>query len=158
MAEYLAHRVSPSLDGIVIRSSQTGGRGRNLVLFNQACRVAQDDPPKQRLDSVQIHISSEADGEEDDGEIIVFETVLPGPPSKEVPPHSRLNSPGTVLASLTAQRRDESEEEEDVDPMRHVDPTLRLDRESMVVLDIKRVKYKSDRRKVRRHRTTALTG
>ena len=57
-----------------------------------------------------------------------------------------------------AARRDASENEGDVDPLRYVDPTLRLDEESMVVVNIKRVKYKGGRRKVLRHHTTEPAG
>lgn len=38
IAEFLASR-SPPLDGIVFSSSQTGGKGRNVVLFHHASRV-----------------------------------------------------------------------------------------------------------------------
>ena len=39
VAEYLAHKASPGLDGIIFRSAQTGGEGHNLVLFNHARAV-----------------------------------------------------------------------------------------------------------------------
>ena len=39
VAEYLASRVKPRLDGIIYPSSQVDGEGNNLVLFNHASRV-----------------------------------------------------------------------------------------------------------------------
>ena len=36
IAEYLATKVNPRIDGIIFSSSQTGGEGRNVVLFNHA--------------------------------------------------------------------------------------------------------------------------
>ena len=44
VADYLANRVDPHLDGMIFRSSQTGGTGRNVVLFNHACRAMADEP------------------------------------------------------------------------------------------------------------------
>ena len=43
VADYLANRVDPRLDGMIFNSSQTGGTGRNLVLFNHACSVVADE-------------------------------------------------------------------------------------------------------------------
>ena len=37
VSEYLANRVEPRLHGIIHGSAQTGGGGRNVVLFNGAC-------------------------------------------------------------------------------------------------------------------------
>ena len=39
VAEYLAHKASPRIDGIILGSAQIGGTGRNLVLFNHARSV-----------------------------------------------------------------------------------------------------------------------
>ncbi len=44
VAEYLANKAG--LDGIVFRSSQTGGEGRNVVLFNHACGVEPYELPQ----------------------------------------------------------------------------------------------------------------
>jgi hypothetical protein len=42
VADYLAQRADPLLDGMIYRSTQTGGKGRNVVLFNHASRVIGD--------------------------------------------------------------------------------------------------------------------
>lgn len=47
VAAYLAQRADPPLDGMIYRSTQTGGRGRNVVLFNHASRVISDPTPTQ---------------------------------------------------------------------------------------------------------------
>jgi hypothetical protein len=39
VADYLAQRPEPPIDGLLFRSTQTGGKGRNIVLFNRASRV-----------------------------------------------------------------------------------------------------------------------
>jgi len=158
VAEFLAHKVKPKLDGIIIRSSQTGGKGRNLVLFNHASCVADDDLPEESVESVDIDLLSEADEEDDSSDIIVLEPVPPKPRAEESGPKPRLNFSGTRTASLDEPLRDEIEDEEYVSRLRYVDPTLRLDRESMVVLKIKRVQYKWVRRNVRRHHGTEPPG
>ena len=45
IAEYLAHRVNPRIDGIIFRSSQTDPAGHNLVLFNHASTGRAVRPP-----------------------------------------------------------------------------------------------------------------
>jgi len=47
VADYLAQRADPPLDGMIYRSTQTGGKGRNVVLFNHASRVISDPTPTQ---------------------------------------------------------------------------------------------------------------
>lgn len=44
VADFLAQRLRPGIDGIIFGSTQTGGEGRNVVLFNQASTVAPMDP------------------------------------------------------------------------------------------------------------------
>ena len=39
VADFLAQRSTPPLDGLLYRSTQTGGRGRNVVLFHHRSRV-----------------------------------------------------------------------------------------------------------------------
>ena len=39
VAEYLANKADPKIDGILYPSSQTDGDGKNVVLFNHACEV-----------------------------------------------------------------------------------------------------------------------
>lgn len=39
VADYLAQRLEPKIDGVLFASTQTDGVGQNVVLFNRACRV-----------------------------------------------------------------------------------------------------------------------
>ena len=49
VAEFLANKATPRLDGIIFRSSQTGGTGHNVVLFGHACGVTPLQPtPRNR--------------------------------------------------------------------------------------------------------------
>jgi len=42
VAEYLANKYEPRLDGLIYSSSQTNGVGRNIVLFNHAIGIVKD--------------------------------------------------------------------------------------------------------------------
>jgi RES domain len=46
IAEYLATKVKPSFDGIIFKSPQTGGEGRNVVLFNHSSAVIGSGQPQ----------------------------------------------------------------------------------------------------------------
>ena len=171
VAEYLAHKVEPRLDGIIFRSSQTDGAGRNVVLFNHACGVEPYDLPKEaevtflglpkeiKLTSL-IHLGDEDDEGYAVRVITVSETVPSDPPEKVSPvetPESPIDlRPVGVFHS--ASPWDEEEDKEDIEPSTYASPTLRLDVESVVVLDIKGVQYNSTRRNVRRHRSTKSEG
>ena len=126
VADYLAGNGSPPLDGIIFPSSQIGESGRNIVLFNHARMVQSYELPAGTDVDVSLPPSLGAD----DGarDIIIFETV-----SSDVlddGPHTP----------------DESEP--------FADPTLRLDIESIEVLEIERVTYGFSSRSVSRHRQT----
>ena len=77
VAEYLANKLDTPLDGIIFHSSQTGGGGRNVMLFNSACGVVPDDLPKGT--EVEVYIPfpnyNKDDDEYDEGYVRVFERV-----------------------------------------------------------------------------------
>ena len=155
VAEYLAHKVEPRLDGIIFRSSQTDGTGRNIVLFNHACGVEPYDLPKKaeltfsRLPKETLLTSFIRLGDEDYAvsDITVSEK-MPLDTSKSP---IDIRPLGVFHSTLPW---DEDGSEEDIEPPTHERPTLRLDVKSVVVLDIKGVQYNSKRRNVRRHRST----
>ena len=77
VAEYLANRATPNFDGIIFNSSQTGGKGRNLVLFNHACGVERYDLPEGTTVTVDSYADHQDDDKDENYEIIVMETVPP---------------------------------------------------------------------------------
>ena len=80
VAEYLANKVKPRLDGIIFNSSQTKGQGQNIVLFQNSCMVEPYNLPKGTI--VEIHYDYE-------GEISITEK-FPKKPSKPI--KSKFNS------------------------------------------------------------------
>ena len=118
MSEYLANRIKPRLHGMIFRSSQTGGDGRNIVLFNWASSVEANELSPGT----------------------VLQVVIPRQPG--IPP------PGTEPSKdLTIQTERTAEDPTPSDPEtrdNHGDDILRLDAQSVKVLRISGVKYESD--------------
>lgn len=54
IADFLATENSPPLDGIIFPSVQSGGTGRNLVLFHKAARVEEIVPPRGATLKVEL--------------------------------------------------------------------------------------------------------
>ena len=135
VAEYLANVVSPQLDGIVFRSSQTGAVGQNVVLFNHARGVERDTIPKGAEIEVYPHHDDE-DGWEDTA-IRAFR-ILPSDLPKEAPLRYE---PRDLLDALINRISSEIQPVRYEPQITHLEPTLRLDIESVVVLEIKAVQY-----------------
>ena len=136
VAEYLANKVSPRLDGIIFPSSQTNGVGRNLVLFNHACRVKVNSQPLSDESQVALtHRFPEGDGWADN-RVIVYEPVQSNSGDVESSEVTREENALTVT-DLSAS---------------HGTPTLRLDLESLRVQHVRAVKYESDDHPVERIR------
>lgn len=147
VAEYLANKVHPRLDGIIFPSSQTKG-GHNVVLFNHACGVVPDDLPEGT--DVKVCISGTRHQNDDEGDegndfIQVIENVTRSckkPQDDNVTPLSIatssriLDENGSVVNELPRWSK----------------PTLRLDAKNVFVLDIKSVRFEHRCRKVFRDR------
>ena len=136
VAEYLANKVAPRLDGIIFPSSQTNGVGRNLVLFNHACGVKVNSRPLSDESQVALtHRVPEGDGWAD-VRVTVYEPVQPNSGDGE---SSTVTGGGDALlvTDLSAF---------------HGAPTLRLDLESLRVQHVRAVKYESDDNLVERIR------
>ena len=146
VTEYVANKVSPHLDGIIFQSSQTGGKGRNLVLFNHACGIESHDLPEGTCVEV-LPLYGWDDPEDDD--FLVLETV-PSKPSEE---YSDAEENGEQANPNRPSTKDEPEDSKD-----GTDLILRLDLESIVVLNIKSVTYTYNRRGVTRHRQAEEEG
>ncbi len=146
VAEYLANKLNTPLDGIIFRSSQTSC-GRNVVLFNHASSVAPDDFPEgTEVEVYSLYDKYDEDHDEDDDSYIrhinVFETV---PLTHSTPPR---NDDATLVDIYSFSLGDNEDEELPT----YSEPTLRLDMKSILVLDIKSVRYDYHCREVFRHR------
>ena len=144
VAKYLAEKSCPPLDGILFRSSQTGNAGRNLVLFNHACLVEPWELPQGSQVNVHIPLAEE---EDQDDSVVVFETTPE--PDEEKPDkltHKLLRPIRVLIQFVIGNRKKRLGFPSN--------PTLRLDKNSVKVLDIKSVTPDFGDRSVSRHRQT----
>ena len=148
VADYLAYRldseVLPDLgiDGVIYRSSQTGGAGRNLVLFNRACKVEPYNLPEGTDVECDVRAANEETEGDECEEMTVYERVSAA--VKREPLTDSISAPD----GCGAQRCDEPS-------VRH-EPTLRIDVESVYVRKIRSVCYDSTRYAVNRIRVDPL--
>ena len=143
VAEYLANKVNPRIDGVIFRSSQTGGNGRNVVLFNHACEVEPYNPPTKTKVAVNVVVSADEDDQGDeDFAVTVLETVHPDSHDKEPPAR-----PTSAFGPIRLAFEDESPS--------YGEPTLRMDLDSIAVLSIKSVDHNYATHPVKRYRYTA---
>ena len=145
VAEFLAHKVDPRLDGIIFHSSQTGGDGRNVVLFNHARVVEPHSLPEGT--SIEVRLPPRGLDDSDDwyGGIVVWETVPSNLPEAE-PGAPKGEGRRGPIRILMEDGPDEVEKEEE--------PTLRLDINSLEVLTMEAVAYTTKELSVSRHRQT----
>ncbi len=144
VAEYLAHKIPSPFDGIIYPSSQINGGGNNVVLFNHARRVETYCLPSEA--SVDVKRKSFFDSEEDEHEEIWVSEVVPSNPTEEVPTSgSEITRSGPIRFfpedDLVGAENSEA-------------PTLRLDVESVEVLEVKGVTYSTSSLSVKRTRRT----
>ena len=146
VAEYLAHKADSQVDGIIYPSSQTGGSGENVVLFNRSSRVEPYDLPSGSPVEVEFPTKRQLDEDDDiyDG-IWLSETVL----SKT---DDELSVEGDSPGRSRTLRRFMNYIFKG--PKDDRDPTLRLDMESVEVLGVMAVSYDSTKRSVIRDRQT----
>jgi len=86
IADFLASRAEPELDGILFPSVQVAGSKLNVVLFYKAARIATVDYPKGTKLSVETGMFN---GDEYERELTVFEEIPPiktEPEKKTLPP------------------------------------------------------------------------
>ena len=145
VAEYLAHKVDPRIDGMIFLSTQTDGDGRNVVLFNHARRVKPQNSPEGANVEVQLPYRWLDNPGDEYGSIFVVETV-PSNPAEKQPETGKIHGrrgPSRILFGI------ESGEPEDEGI-----PTLRLDIDSLRVLIMQRVNYSAKQLSVSRYRRT----
>lgn len=140
VAEYLAQR--SKLDGLIYRSTQAGEshsahgqRPRNIVLFQHAARVGDDDPGRVEID-VDL---GWADDEDADDSITIREKKLP--PQRKKDPLKK--KPGVIDFEW-------AEPEPEPRDWRRV--TLRFLPDSLIVHRVRATDYKVDERDVTRFR------
>ena len=147
VAEFLASKVEPRLDGIIFPSSQTKG-GHNVVLFNHACGVVPDDLPEGtevKVYDSEVRHQNDDEGDDDNDYIQVVENVARNREESQ-------NNNVTPLSILTSTRIfDENGNGVEESPT-WSKPTLKLDGKNVFVLDIKSVRYEYKRREVFRYR------
>ena len=135
IADYLATRSNPILDGILYPSVQDGINGANVMLFHKASRAALADIPKDtRIDASLGH---QAD-EELETDYHVWEEV-------PVPKMERTSVPygfSSICESMIEEDRDSR------------DPMLRLKIEGLQVHHINALSYDTKPYSVSRHRST----
>ena len=145
VAEYLAHKVDPRIDGIIFHSSQTGGGGRNVVLLNHARGVEPNNLPEGTSVEVLLPRDGLDDPEDEHGGVLVVETVPSNVPEGESATGKVEGQRGPIRI-LTEGGPEEFEDEGN--------PTLRLDVNGLKVLVMKGVAYTTKRLSVSRHRQT----
>ena len=145
VAEYLAQKAEPNFDGIIYPSSQTGGSGENVVLFNHSSRVEPYALPVGSSVEVDIPTKKQVDDDDFYDGISVSETV-PSKINEEGPPTGDGATRGRTIRAFTDYLLEAPEDDRNA--------KLRLDTERVEVLDIKAASYNSTKRSVIRNRQT----
>ena len=134
LSEYLANKAIPRLDGIIFYSTQTGGGGQNLVLFNHASKVELYELPEGSEVTVDIDHGSE----DDENNMIVIRENIPSNNYQDV-------EGGSFVASMRLSQYGDKPRRfvlgDSDDTTSYAKPALRLELKSIVVLDIKGLKY-----------------
>ncbi|WP_198118382.1 RES family NAD+ phosphorylase [Massilia rhizosphaerae] len=140
VCEYLAGSIKPQLDGIIFKSSQRGGNGKNITLFNHASFVELPKyPPGTKFAS--YHLPPDDDGEES----YAVSVQLPAEDIDEVRNNTSDNH---WLSSVT------STFDTDIPSV----ATLRLRTENVEVIEILGVSYSKRILEVRHHEFTGEPG
>jgi hypothetical protein len=141
IAEYLATKVKPPFDGVIFGSSQTGGEGRNVVLFNHASAAEPDDIPPGMTTELWIR------DDEEESSIMIFEEVPPPTPPK--PPKTR----DVFGISMPIDEPMDPPPDDEVAWLSYREPTLRLDLKSVGVMNVTGARYSYATRYVSRSRS-----
>lgn len=146
VAEFLANKACPKLDGIIFPSSQTGGKGRNVVLFNHARGVERYDLPFNSTIEVSVPERTDTDGEDTLSDPIFVEETVPSDSPGEEPPESD-GEKRPLSTTLFIEKLLEAPEED-------LEPSLRVDIDSLEVIETTGVSYSSNSRQIVRIRQT----
>ena len=146
IAEYLAQKADPRFDGMIYPSSQIGGSADNVVLFNHSSRVEPYALPEGSSIEIDIPIKNQLDEDDDfDDGILVSETV-PSEVKEEAPPTEQGSTRRRTVRAFWDDLLEEPEDDRT--------PALKLDTESVTVLDVDAATYSPTERSVIRNRLT----
>lgn len=144
VAEYLATKGTPKLDGMLYRSSQTGGQGRNLVLFNPSSLAEPDGLP---VDTDYSFLFGSGPEDDPDHDIFVFEKL---PPDEVAVERKEVKVFGMMMPIPDFEMEPDSDDEI---WLQDREPTLRLKRDDVKVLNISGVQYSFFEQNVRRYQS-----
>lgn len=137
IADYLAGRNEPPIDGIIYPSVQEGGNKKNVVLFHKAARVeALDIPPGTEISAYLVH-------HDEDGASPAYSVYEEALPAKEA--DKKHDEDDLVALLLTFPGEEKTKD------MRAA--TLRLDVKSVSVHHVENVTYGKESHDVQRHRS-----
>jgi hypothetical protein len=140
IADYLASEADPPLDGIIYPSVQTQKKSaKNVILFHKSSMVVPSDLPPKSVVAGTLSMSTE-DGEEP--YYSVWETLPPEEPAKD--DGDRVPIPFSAFEFFDPVVDDNTRT-----------PALKLDTSSLIVHEIKTVRFTTSRQAVGRHRRTA---
>jgi RES domain/HEPN/RES N-terminal domain 1 len=133
IADYLATRTAPALDGIMYPSAQQSGKAqRNVVLFHKSALVQSIPLPKHT--EISAHVSEH----DEDGVRPDYSVFVSKPPAKDKTKPTQQLFAGDPFADVKYGGRD---------------PSLRIDVSSLKVYHIESVKFSVRDFPVRRHET-----
>ena len=145
IAEYLAHKMQPRIDGIFFRSAQTDPPGENVVLFNHACEVEPFVVPP----GITVHVGNlpECDIEKEDEKDQVVDIWEFGEQESQDP-----SDAGAGCQTLIQKDGTDHQEWSDQSP------TLKLDVHSLTVHKINAVRPEYTSLKTERSRVESPIG
>ena len=145
VAEYLAHKASPRIDGIIFSSAQTGGAGHNLVLFSHARAVEPYILPTGTTAEVSAAVRD--DSSDVDIKFVgihVLEVVPSDSTEEELQNTPNNDQPSPPQGTVEDETRAGADKK----------PVLKLDMQSLHVLAPRAVKYDYTTHRVTRSRVT----
>ena len=145
VAEYLAHKASPRIDGIIFSSAQAGGVGHNLVLFSHARAVEPYILPTGTTSEVSAAIRD--DSSDVDIKFVgihVLEVVPSDSTEEELQNTPNNDQPSPPQGTIEDETRAGADKK----------PVLKLDMQCLHVLAPYAVKYDYTTHRVTRSRVT----
>lgn len=143
IADFLARRPEPGLDGILFRSVQSPGDHRNVVLLNHASRVAELEIPEG------TELTARQYDETEDGPEPHYWVWEETPPPAEGPEKEDADEDSFLAIAARLSYRD-FVDDEDQD---HREPTLSVDTAEVTVHHVSGVTFATETYRVRRQRS-----